>query len=195
MVLKPEMGKGHMTTNDDNGQLPNVDPAGGIPEDIDTSSVDKPKAKDGLEADLAKARADKHKAEKAAAALEKKLTEMERAGLSELERIKAEKDDIVRMFEAMQAENKRVEGERARAAVAAELGLSPALAARLRGENEDELRADANELLDVVKGINTPAPKNPTRTARTAKDKPAAPKDQNTRLKEGILGILGEAQG
>lgn len=103
------------------------------------------------------------------------------------EKALAEQGQYQTLFEA---EKKRAEAEAARAAelegrikaqevsmlrqrIAVEKGLPVALAARLRGETEDEISTDADELL---KAIPVPQPANGQRTAT-----PPTPAAQGTR--------------
>jgi len=91
------------------------------------------------------------------------------ARLDELE--EANKSEHQKLLERVEAAERRAEeAERARAQAAVEMlrtkvavdkGLPPALAARLRGETEEEIAADADELLASV-SVTSAAPTAPS---------------------------------
>ena len=73
------------------------------------------------------------------------------------------KTDLERLTERMDQYERQITEERIarwRAEVAAEKGLSPALAERLRGSTKEELAADADVLLALVPA-QPPGPRNP----------------------------------
>lgn len=112
------------------------EPEGDPPEEPD------PKA----EVEKWKALARKHEAEaKKNRAAASRLSEIEDANKSEIERATAA---------AQAAEDRATTAERevTRLRIATRKGLPENLAARLRGDTEEELEADADELLAIVKG-------------------------------------------
>ena len=100
--------------------------------------------------------------EKELAPLAQQAKEQEDAQKSEAERLREERD-------ALKAERDTVRLEAMRLRIAAEKGLTPKQAARLRGDTEEELSADADELLaeftsprrfgDVDQGVKSNGPK------------------------------------
>lgn len=79
----------------------------------------------------------------------KRLSEIEAANQSDLERAQAAAKEAGDRASA-------AERELVRLRVASRKGLTESLAARLRGESEEELEADADELLAIVKGPDQP---------------------------------------
>jgi len=98
---------------------------------------DKPKDDDGLKKAL---RAERVRADKA----EKALREQELAKLPELERFKSEN-------EALTKENEKLTRDNMRMKISLELKLPANLAKRLEGDTEEEMRADAADLLKDFK--------------------------------------------
>lgn len=80
---------------------------------------------------------------KANADAARKLAELEQKGMSEADKLRAERDDAVRR--AQDAETASL-----RAVVALDKGLPAKLAARLSGASREELEADADELLALL---------------------------------------------
>lgn len=103
-----------------------------------------PESKQAVLADLAKARAE-------ARAAKEQLQAIEDANLSELE--KAQKA-------ASEAASRLAEFESAnlRQRVALDKGLPASLVSRLQGTTEDEVAADADALLALIKAPRSPAP-------------------------------------
>lgn len=79
----------------------------------------------------------------------KRLSEIEAANQSDLERAQAAAKEATDRASAFERELVRLR-------VASRKGLTENLAARLRGETEEELEADAEELLAIVKGPDQP---------------------------------------
>ena len=97
-------------------------------------------------------------AEKEAKALKARLDEIEAANLSELEKAqKAASDAAARLAE--------YERTTLRQKVALVKGVPADLVDRLRGDTEDEIAADADALLALVKAPTTPLP-DPSQGAR-----------------------------
>lgn len=105
------------------------------------------KGKKALDAERARAEA----AEKREKALAAKLSEIEKAQLSDLERAQRERDEAMTRLSEIEAANMRQR-------VALAKGLPADLVDRLRGSNEDELSADADALLALVKAPTSPKP-------------------------------------
>lgn len=122
------------------------------------------------EVDKWKALARKHeqdaKAGKAAAA---KLAELE-------ESQKSEQQKVMERLEAAERERDALRTESLRLRIAADKGLTPKQAARLRGSTEEELLADADELLTEFQ----PGPRRPVgdvdQGARGSTPEPSDPK-------------------
>jgi hypothetical protein len=115
-----------------------TDPTGTAPE-VDETDVD-PQA----QADKWKALARKHQAEaKKNADAAARLAEIEDANKSESERLTAATQDAIARATAAESALLRFQ-------VAAELGVPAALAARLQGNDEAELREDAERLLALM---------------------------------------------
>lgn len=98
----------------------------------------------------------------------KKLEEQQRKAQEEAERKAAEQQgEYKSLYEKTQAELEQTRNEAkaaqlaaARRLVAKELGISDKIAERLRGETEDELRADAEALLGELPKPQKPAAPN-----------------------------------
>lgn len=90
------------------------------------------------------------KANKEAETLRLKLKEFE-------DRDKTEAEKLVARAEAAESELSKTKAEALRARVALAKGLPPALADRLRGDDEDQLLADADELLALTNTRRKPA--------------------------------------
>lgn len=76
---------------------------------------------------------------------ERKLAEM-----SEIDRLKAERDDLAAKYEATRIENLKRQ-------IAAEVGLPEALTMRIAGTTEEELRADAQTLAASIPKVQKQA--------------------------------------
>lgn len=101
------------------------------------------------------------------AAVEAEL-EKERSKFADYEEIKTQLATANTSIETLTGENTKLKAEALRRRVADETGLSPALAKRLAGETEEELRADAESLLKDVKPQRRSFMRNPE-----ANDKPS----------------------
>lgn len=114
------------------------------PVDAPTDELKSPESKQAVLADLARARAE-------AKAAREQLQAIEDANLSELE--KAQKA-------ATEAASRLAEFESAnlRQRVALDKGLPASLVSRLQGTTEDEVAADADALLALIKAPRSPAP-------------------------------------
>lgn len=110
-------------------------------------------------AELARLRGALAKANKEAERLRLKEKEREDAELSEVDKAKRDADEA-------RAELQRLRSAKVRADIALELGLPAKWVARLHGETEDELRADAAEILADLNKPRTPAP-DPSQGPRT----------------------------
>lgn len=120
---------------------------------------------DGTLGDAGKKALDAMKAERNAAkrerdAIKARLDEIERAGLSDLERAQQE---------AQEARARLSEYERTNLLqrVAIEKGVPAELVGRLRGETEDDISADADALMALVNAPKAPRP-DPTQGGRGA---------------------------
>lgn len=96
------------------------------------------------------------------------VLEEERAKYADYDDIKAQLNTANTENETLTGENAKLKAEALRRRVADETGLSPALAKRLTGETEEELKADAEELLKSVKPQRRTFMRNPD-----ANDKPS----------------------
>lgn len=161
-----------------------------LPEDIHVpDDVEEPlKAADGLKADLAKTRAEKRELKKRTEELEQRLTEMERAGLSEVEKLKAQNGDLVKLLEEMKTETQKAQRETLRRSIASEFGLSDAAARRLQGDDEDSMRKDAEELASLLGATATPQ-RSPAKTSAQIRNT-AVKKDPGQALKDELKDLL-----
>lgn len=140
---------------------PQQDPPAGDPPAPDTGA-EPPSGDGGDGGDLAaevekwKALARKHEARaKQSHAAEQKLQELEDAKKSELEKATARADRAERARDEALARVMRAE-------VAARKGLTAEQAKRLQGNTEEELEADADELLAAFKPADKPSQDKPT---------------------------------
>jgi hypothetical protein len=136
-----------MSDETDPGAGGGTPPEGTPPPEPDPPESGDPGDEPGLAAEVAKwkALARKHEVRaKQGAAAEKRLAELDEANKTELEKATAR---------AAEAESRASEAEmRAmRAEVAARKGLTAGQAKRLQGETEEELEADADELVAAFK--------------------------------------------
>ena len=158
------------------GETP--DPKTTAGETPDTSGTGQPEPKEddlaGLREALAKERTERRRFEAEAkknAGAAQRLAEAEDADKSELQR---ERDKAA----TAEARAKVAERRADRLDVAAAKGLSPSLAARLVGETREELEADADELLKVVKPAeDTGTASNGTAAASGTPDGRARPRE------------------
>jgi hypothetical protein len=133
--------------------------------DTDGAAEETGKVDHEAEAAKWKALARKHEAEaKKNAAAAKRLAEVEDADKSEIQRA-ADK------AAAAEARATAAEHRADRLEVAAAKGLSPSLAARLVGQTREELEADADELLKVVRPATGDTPKDSKQEANGAADR------------------------
>lgn len=115
-----------------------------------TTEPEKPNTLESLQAEMGEIRAALKKANNEAAkyrkAAEEALAEKklkEEAELSEIDKLRRQLADTEAQAKAL-----RLDGLKTK--VAAEIGLPPAFAARLQGEDEDALKADAKSLLEAI---------------------------------------------
>ncbi|KPC89950.1 hypothetical protein ADL27_38705 [Streptomyces sp. NRRL F-6602] len=90
-------------------------------------------------------------------AADEELKTRKAAELSDVERAQAEKDAAETARQTAERERDEARAEALRITVAADKGLTPAQAARLRGTTKEELEADA-DALKALFGTTTPAP-------------------------------------
>lgn len=150
--------------DDDQGAKPENDDAGKTPEP-EPKTEDKPLGEAGEKAlEAFKERARTAEAEnKELKPLAEKARELEEANKSELEKATSQRD-------ALQAERDKAAQENLRLKVALDKSVPADLIDRLRGETQEELEADADKLLSLVKaepqapdfdgGARRPAPEN-----------------------------------
>lgn len=124
------------------------------PQDTDTpndpvvAQAENPDAvKNALTAERAARKAEKQRADELAA----KVEEFQQRDQSETEKLTGQRDKFKTEAEAKAAENRRLR-------VALDKQLPVDLIDRLRGETQEELEADADKLLDLVKSRNEPEP-------------------------------------
>lgn len=135
-----------MTEDTKPGEMPTT-PAGETP--AETTQA-KPQTQDELAAELEAARKALKQANREAAerrvkleAFEKAEQERKQAEMTELEKLQAQLKDA-----QSQLERRALEDTKAR--IAKDVGLPDALAARIQGANEDEMKADAAKLLEAL---------------------------------------------
>lgn len=124
--------------------MPDDTPDGSDPGDVTQEPSAAPTAEDvrKLQEALRKER-EAAKAERSKASdLERRLSEIDNAGKSELQRLQEQAAEAIRRAEAAEAAALRHE-------VASSKGLTPAQAKRLVGATREELEADADEMLDA----------------------------------------------
>jgi hypothetical protein len=149
---------------------------GEMPEAID--SID-------FKAELERTRAALAKANKEAASYRIKAQKAEEekqkrkeAEMTELERLQQQLSDI-------QAERDNLRLDMLRKRVAAAVGLPDILAGRLQGETEEELKADAEALLET---LPKPAPKLPTIAATNPGNNAQAPGETLAQQRQRVYG-------
>ena len=141
------MSEGTTTTTPPAGAAP----TGAPPEVDEVETTTDPKA----DAEKWKALARKHQAEaKKNADAAARLADIENASKSETERLTSAAQEAT-------ARAAKAESALLRYQVAAEMGVPAALAARLQGDTEDELREDAERLLALVPTPPDGAPTKP----------------------------------
>jgi ATPase subunit of ABC transporter with duplicated ATPase domains len=79
-----------------------------------------------------------------------RLAELEQANMTELEKAKKAAEDAAKRAEEAEAARKAAEVAALRTRIGAEKGLPAALVARLQGDDEDAIAADADELLKSI---------------------------------------------
>lgn len=104
---------------------------------------------DGAKKALAAERKARREAEAELAKFREAEKERERAGMDEVEREKTRSAEL-------EAELKEYRTRVLRSEVASDLKVPPALSKWLRGDNEDEMRADAEELLAALHAAYVP---------------------------------------
>jgi hypothetical protein len=112
--------------------------------------------------------------------LRKDKEDRERAEMSDTEKLKADN-------ETLSAKLEQIESEALRNRVATEAGLSPELAARLQGDTEEDLAADAKRLAEMVGAVKrtaTPAAGDAGIGGRTT-DPSTDPLEQHRRFTAG----------
>lgn len=117
-----------------------------------------PSGEKSLERELADTRAALKKANKEAEQHRLKLRESEERDLSEMEKIQRRAEKAEKDLADLQANALKQR-------VALDKGLPASLVPRLQGSTEEELAADADELLTLVKAPTTPKP-DPSQGAR-----------------------------
>ena len=134
------------TTTDDTGGT-EVSDSGAT----DETTTDQGGAESDKDAELARIRTALAKANKDAERLRLREKEREDAQLTEFEKAKRDADEA-------RSELEKVRSAKVRADIALELGLPAKWVGRLHGETEDELRADAAEILADLNKPRKPAP-------------------------------------
>lgn len=124
--------------------------------------VDADKGAEPQEFDAGRAKQKIAKANSEAANLRKRLRELEPLAAKAKELEDANKTEAEKLTDRATAAEKKAtdaEGELMRLRVAIDKGLTPKQAARLVGTTEEELEADADELLESFGGTKKPASK------------------------------------
>jgi len=117
----------------------------------DETTTEQDGAESDKDAELARIRAALAKANKDAERLRLREKEREDAQLTEFEKAKRDADEA-------RSELEKLRSAKVRADIALELGLPAKWVTRLHGETEDELRADAAEILADLNKPKKPAP-------------------------------------
>ncbi|MFH0243600.1 DUF4355 domain-containing protein [Streptomyces sp. HK10] len=129
---------------------PNMPPAGGAPNAQPGQQQGQGQGQTFTQADLDRIVAERLARERSKYAdyndLKAKAAEYDK--VAEAQKTEAQK--LAEQLQAAQAEAQQYRGEVLRQKVAAELGVPAPLVARLKGSNEDELKADAEELLKAL---------------------------------------------
>jgi hypothetical protein len=95
---------------------------------------------------------------------------------------------------ALEKENASLKLESIKTKVALKLGLPEDLIGRLRGDNQEELEADAAQLLEFMRPAEQPAKPPPSFDGGVQPPTPAAPKDPQDAHNDFILRATGRAQ-
>jgi len=141
------------------------------------------------------------KANQEAAALRKRLKDAEAkaARLDQLEESqKSEQQKLAEQLRAQEERAAKAEADAARLRVAMEKGLTPAQAKRLVGSTDEELEADADELLASFAppepGDKPPAaPRRPAENLRSGGDPTQTTPEDNDPLLAALRGAVGLA--
>jgi hypothetical protein len=135
-------------------------------EGVESGATDEATTETGTEqqtdkdAELARIRAALNKANKEAEKLRLEKKAHEDAQLSEIEKAKRDAEEATRELEKLRS-------AKVRADIALELGLPAKWVGRLQGDSEEELRADAAEILADLNKPKKPAP-DASQGARTS---------------------------
>jgi len=153
-----------MTTED--GQMP--DPIDEAP-DGENAATDAPANMD----ELRKLRAEAKQRRLEAKSLAEKLAEFERKAEEAKKAELAEQQQYQQLYEQekqraaqIEAQMKQMQHDHLRQRIATEAGLPAVFAARLMGETEEELRADAKAMLDEMPKVTVPELNGGARTTR-----------------------------
>lgn len=147
--------------------------------------------KDEFDADRAKAKITK--ANKEAQNLRARLKELEPLAAKAKELEDANKTEAEKLTERAAAAEKKAtdaEGELMRLRVAINKGLTPKQASRLVGTTEEELEADADELLESFGGEKKPTPKvagKPRENLRGGADPEEEPEETDPRKLANLI--------
>jgi uncharacterized membrane protein len=146
---------------DDTTTTETVEDAPAATETVTESTTTETAATEGTSPEeVARIRAALAKANKEAERLRLKEKEREDAQLSEIEKAKRDADEA-------KIELEKLRSAKVRADIALELGLPAKWVGRLQGDTEDELRADAAEILADLNKPKKPAP-DASQGARTS---------------------------
>lgn len=146
---------------DDTTTTETVEDAPAATEAVTESTTTETTATEGTSPEeVARIRAALAKANKEAERLRLKEKEREDAQLSEIEKVKRDADEA-------KIELEKLRSAKVRADIALELGLPAKWVGRLQGDTEDELRADAAEILADLNKPKKPAP-DASQGARTS---------------------------
>lgn len=124
---------------DEQGEMPTT----ATGEMSDAPTIDLQKELDQTRAALKKANAEAASKRKLLEAIEAERKAQADAELSEMERLRKELAETKQRATALELSQRK-------AAIAAEAGLPPALANRLQGETDEEMRADAEAILALI---------------------------------------------
>lgn len=145
-----------MTEQEAQGEMP-TNPAGETP--AEPTQTEAPVTLAEVQAQLAIMQKALKDANREAADRRKKLEAYETAEKQRQEAEMSETDKLKRALEEREAELNRLQLDNLKRAIAQETGLPPALATRLQGSTEDELKADAKALLETIPKAAPNAPK------------------------------------
>lgn len=144
------------------GEMPTPAP-GEMPEA--TNQPEQPNTLESLQTEMEAMRTALKKANSEAAKYRKTADEATAAQKAKEEAELSEMEKLRKQLAKAQAETESLRLNQLKAQVAAEMGLPPALAARLQGNDEDELKADAKSLLEAMPKPATPPKIQPTNPA------------------------------